>query len=607
MPAAPAQKTLQVDTFLGCDFTSHPAAVDPRMSPWAPNMIRDVPGKVRKCMGYETVKTLPGRINGACVTRWGLLLHAGSRLYLDETQIYGQMADARSRYWLYGEKVYVADGSHYLVFDGTTVAPVAASAKVPLVTIGKAPGQGGTRYEELNLLTPAFTEQFLGTAADKVYQLSFAPLDAAAVTAKKRTAQGGWQTLTEGVDFSVNRTAGTLTFVTAPGESPVTGEDNLSVTAHRTVAGYAERVCGAVTGILYGEGGAPERLFLGGAAAGRDYYSAAGDLSYFGDLSYCQLTRGYAQVVGYTVVDGLLATHLTAPEGGVVLRKSTQLDGKTVFVRTGRLEGPPALSPVAFAQLAGEPVFLTAEGVMALTPDDVTGTRYAQNRSWYLDGRLRAETPAQLAGAVAYTFHDFCWVAMAGRAYLLDGLQPLPPAAGKPYSTRQYAGFYRRNLPARLFWEADDRLWFGTADGRVCRFFADKEALASYTDDGAAIAARWETPELCAGFDQNKRFGRLTVQLAAAPVSSVQVFATGQGVWQQVAVDSARLRYFDWSNLDWAHFSWSGDTGPRRVWTRLRLRRAEKVRLALENKEKGQPFGILALALGYTEQTPMKE
>lgn len=45
-------------------------------------MIRDVPGKVRKRMGWRTVLTLPGRINGCWTWRDGsVLLHAGDALY----------------------------------------------------------------------------------------------------------------------------------------------------------------------------------------------------------------------------------------------------------------------------------------------------------------------------------------------------------------------------------------------------------------------------------------------------------------------------------------------------------------------------------------------
>lgn len=45
---------------------------------------------------------------------------------------------------------------------------------------------------------------------------------------------------TEGTDFTVNRETGAVTFLTVPGKSPLNGEDNVKITAYRTVEGYAD-------------------------------------------------------------------------------------------------------------------------------------------------------------------------------------------------------------------------------------------------------------------------------------------------------------------------------------------------------------------------------
>ena len=90
----------------------------------------------------------------------------------------------------------------------------------------------------------------MGTATDKVYHLSFAPLDETAVEAELLQSDGSWKTLAEGRGFSVHREAGLVTFTTAPGASPVSGQDNVKITAARTVEGYAERIGHCDTGIL---------------------------------------------------------------------------------------------------------------------------------------------------------------------------------------------------------------------------------------------------------------------------------------------------------------------------------------------------------------------
>ena len=65
IPASPGRKVQKVDQFLGVDLTNDPKNVDLCRSPSAPNMIRDVPGKVRKCMGYEQTAAYKGGISGS--------------------------------------------------------------------------------------------------------------------------------------------------------------------------------------------------------------------------------------------------------------------------------------------------------------------------------------------------------------------------------------------------------------------------------------------------------------------------------------------------------------------------------------------------------------
>lgn len=606
VPSRPASTVLTVDRFLGCNFTDHPTAVDPSMSPWAPNMVRDVPGKVRKSMGWQVVEQYQDRINGVHRLSEGeTLIHAGTKLYQNGVEIFGGMADEKSRSWQIAQILYISDKNSLLAWDGETVSAVGGIATVPVLTIGKSPEGGGTPYEDLNLLQPKFTELFAATATAKTFQLSFGGLDQTAVTAKKLTAQGVWQELTEGSEFSVNRTAGTITFVAAPGASPITGEDNVSITAARTVAGYADRVQKCTVGILYGINGSPNRLFLGGGPMeGRDWYSAENDGSYFADTAYCIPAAAQSRVVGYSVVADKLATHLANSENdrNIVLREGKLLDKKAVFAVTGSLKGPAAIAPGSFATLAGEPVFLTAQGIFALTPDDVTGERYAQNRSYYLNGRLLQLSG--LADAQTVSFQDYYLLCVGDEGYLLDGLQPLPAAKGEPYSERQYVGFLRQNLPARVLWTEEGRLWFGTEDGRVCRFFDDPELKDSYADDGQAICARWETPQLSGTrFFTKKNFRMAAVRLAAAAVTSVAVYASRDGVEKQVFSDTTHARYFSWSNLSWSNFVWGGDAGARLIKVKLRMRRVNKTRLALENAHINEPFGLYELALIWRENT----
>ena len=78
------------------------------------------------------------------------------------------------------------------------------------LTIARAPNIGGEEYENANLISPKYREQFLGTENDKVYQMSLVPLDSTPVEVELLQADGSWKPMAENSGFTVNRTAGTV-------------------------------------------------------------------------------------------------------------------------------------------------------------------------------------------------------------------------------------------------------------------------------------------------------------------------------------------------------------------------------------------------------------
>ena len=53
IPSSPKKLVYESSNFLGADFTSEASTVDDTKSPNVENMIRSVPGKIRKRMGYK--------------------------------------------------------------------------------------------------------------------------------------------------------------------------------------------------------------------------------------------------------------------------------------------------------------------------------------------------------------------------------------------------------------------------------------------------------------------------------------------------------------------------------------------------------------------------
>ena len=506
------------------------------------------------------------------------------------------------------DKLYIIDGAGLTVFDGVAAAPVGDDAKIPLFTIAKAPTGGGTQYENLNLIQPKFTEQFLGTEEDTQYHLSFTELDDAPVKVELLNAEGTWQEKTENTDYTVDREAGVVTFTEAPGKSPVAGEDNVRITASRTVEGYAARIFGCTMGTLYGVNGAADRLFLSGNAQYRNYdwYSGMNDPTYWADTAYAVLGTQQSAIVGYSIVNERLATHKDNMEDGrnVIIREGNLVDNQPAFPIVNTLQGEGAIATRSFAYLVNEPLFLTKLGVFAITAQDVTGEKYAQQRSFFLNGSLLKE--ANLENAVAVVFKDMYWLCLNGVAYILDGLQSTRRNE-EPYSNRQYAGFYCTNIPARVLFVKDERLWMGSDDGKLRRFYEDTAALTSYSDDGQAIHAIWETPDLSGKlFYKNKTFRFLAVRLASAIATSIRISGQRRGLWTHIKEDTTKARYFNWGYLNWDKFSWSNDETPKTLSTKVRIKKVDKARFRFENSEVNEPFGLFDFAVEFVENGNFK-
>lgn len=611
IPSQPARSSLVIEEFYGIDYTSEPGIVDVGKSPNAPNMIRDTPGKVRKCMGYFLRAQFPDVVNGYHKRKGDSfgIVHAGTKLYkMPETaeavpeEIYDGMNNARSLSWQFDEGLYIIDGKQLLVWNGEEAKPV--EGKIPTLTIAKAPNGGGTDYDALNLIQPKFTELFLGTATDKAYHLSFSGLDDTPVTAKILNSSGEWVDKKEGTDFSVNRETGVVTFNTAPGESPVKGEDNVSITAARTVEGYADKINKCTIGTLFGVNGAADRLFLSGNPdfVNYDWYSGQNDPTYFPDVGYSILGTAKSAIMGYSIINNYLATHKDENETdrNVIVRSGDLVDNEPAFPIKNTMQGPGAIAKHSFAYLGTEPVFLTRLGVYAITPSDINGERYSQDRSYYMNGALLKES--NLENACCAVHRDMYWLALNGNAYILDGLQSLGTTKNEPYSNRQYACFFRTNIPATVMWEEEDTLFFGDKNGRVLQFYTDEKDLNSYNDCGEPIKATWETPDFTGKrFYKNKTFRFLALQLSPAAATSIAIYAQKRGIWSFIKRDSTKARFFSYANLSYSRFTYSNDSTAKTLQTKIRLRRLDKARFRFENDNVNEPFGIMRIAVEYVE------
>lgn len=675
IPDSPKKQVYETDQFLGADFTSEASNINPYMSPNCENMIRSVPGKIRKRMGYFEFANFGATIYGihyfSITDTW--LVHAGNALYnltslmeaywwtgarnVDPPYNYsciatgnwasdapfislrgGQVADARISTGLAEHKSVSFELNHKLIIlDGSKVwqfykpsanadpglYEIAGGSYIPTLTIDKDPDGGGTDYEPLNLINSRFKEKFYVDSrhnTTKKFQMSFGDLNSSMITAKVLQDDGTWDYKWEDDDFTVNRTTGTITFSVAPGQSPVEGESNVEIEVGKDFSGYKERIYHCTIGTMYGVNGAHDRIFLSGnpdsgfnsegtpyTYINCDWFCGQYDPTYWPDTNYSKLGADNSAIMGYSIINNYLATHKDTKDAtqSIIIRTGEFIDDQPAFKIVNTLQGAGAISKYCFSYLATEPAFLTPYGIYAVTTQDVTGEKYTQDRSYYLEGKLLKEK--NLKNAHSFAWKDYYVLAVNGNLYILDGLQPLRTDKAMPYSTRLYAGFYFTNIPANCFADINDALFFGGTDGKLYCFFADPTEIRAYNDNGAAIRCIWETADIDKQlFYKKKTYRYLALRCLPEIQSSVQILAQKEGQWTELKDDQTKLKYFSYANMTYSKMTYSTDATQRISSAKIRLKKLDHTRFKFVNGVLNEPLSINNFAVEYTQAGNVK-
>lgn len=443
------------------------------------------------------------------------------------------------------------------------------------------------------------------------------------------------------VDFTDQLTTRTTY---SPGVTPVSGQDNIKVWAnYAPTSQNADLINHCRFGCLFGINGATDRLFVSGneyygdvlnengdptgdtyTLKNRDWYSERYDPTYFPDIGYSEIGSDTSAIMGYAVVNSYLATFkddkelsqtVFIREGDLVV---SDLDGdeneetNPSFKLINTLQGAGASSSYCFDYLEVEPIFLSSLGIYAITSQDITGEKYAQNRSYYLNRKLLAER--NIKDAIGLTWKDYYVLCVNNHFYILDGLQPIRTDKSAPYALRQYASFYfefdlEPNETITYVWNMYGYLCFGTSQGRVMRFYRDQNDINSYNDNGKAIAAHWQSPDISGKlFYKNKTFRYVALKVTPARNSSLVIEGEKNGIWTEIKREYAKVKYFSFDGLTFARtpndnpqFTFQCDKTEKVVPAKTRIKKVDKVFFRFSNAEINEPLGINSFALEYTQ------
>jgi len=293
----------------------------------------------------------------------------------------------------------------------------------------------------------------------------------------------------------------------------------LTMQYYRDSVVYADRVnlCSIIQ--KYGYAGNADRLFIGGNSAepNMDFWSDIDNPLYFPEFNYAVVGDEATAIMGYSwLSDGSLAIHKAAngQDSTIYIRQGTTYDDQVAFTIKQGAVGLGVVSKYAGGYLEGEPLQLSNSGVFATVPvsNVAINERYAQNRSYFINPLLQKQDLAEAAGIV---WQGKYYLAAGDYVFVADGGQKASSYKGDLVS---YEWYIWDNLPVRVWYTAGDRLYFGTADGRICRM------NDGYLDIDQPIEWEWVTPWLDFGRQTYyKKIKNVVVQTAARLWQNPQV------------------------------------------------------------------------------------
>lgn len=480
-----------------------------------------------------------------------MLVHAGRRFYRikhTEGQAYipeditlsstyapakcdpSLLQDKRSQMFSNKGKAYIIGCGDYLVYgswDGGETYELRRVANnidtyIPTTTISIDDDTvlDDTRgsLDDVNCLTPKRINQLLGSAeANRTWTLDSGSIDEGTDVSVVIETKSGEELVTLEISnsqsdktklYDGNKQVGTVDYengkITLSIATPpqIENRDNIFVTFEHSVEGYTDRIANCNFGILFGVSGNTDRLFLSGNTdfPNVDFHSEMDDYTYFGDLNTASMGSDSVAVNGFArLSDSTLVIYKeeNGQEASIFYRTGAyqeyhdnagNLDSvRAIFPTSAGSIGEGVVSRYACANFGGDNIILSKNGVfgIVLANNVATTERYTRERSRSINERLK--THSDLSEAVGIVYKSRYFLAVDGVCYIADSRFTYSSEDSLDNSYN-YEWWFWENVPARVWANIDNNLYFGSKEGQVCVFddeYVDRTYQTSEAGDVA--------------------------------------------------------------------------------------------------------------------------
>lgn len=606
-------KTRVYNNFAGVDFTSDSTMVQLNRSPNCVNMYKNYNSSLGQAIetrpGFINLLRLSGKIYGIHFVNTKslkVLVHSGTKLLLwdnypsseEESEmavLFSNMEEIKSRSFVYNDKLYINDGKNYIFFENNEIKTVESVASIPTTTIARNPSGGGTLYQPVNLLQSKRKNSFLANGTDKNYTLDTNGLDSTEVEV---TVNG--INKKEGVDFSVNRMTGVVTFSSAPVAPTTKGQDNVIITFSKTIKDYSLRIRKCLLNCIF-----DNRIFFSGNSQFPNalFNSMLNDPTYVSDLAYYQDGSDNIPITALLRVgDSILVIKSDDQQDAVVYYhtpkeiKTDEMDETTYPTKQG-LAGIGCISMWGAKNFLDEPVFMSRLGLESFTKLNLGLERSIEHKSSMVDGKLVNESDLQEVHLEQWKGYLTCLI--NGHIYLADNRQKY---LNKGTQQQEYEWYYWDNIgdivegkfkKATLLKEYNGSLFFGTENGTIAKFVD-----GIYNDNGRTIYSQWQTPSDSFGSENhvkttNKRGGIANLKTIPGSICKLKEITN--------KLNEKEITRFNASGFSYNKFSYTDFSYNTSEKAYLKYKIKEKkwthISLIFYSDETDKPFGLFSATL----------
>lgn len=395
--------------FRGVDFRGE--EINLSRSPDSVNMWKDY-------RETESIRTRPSikllretsHVYGIYFFRDEMIIHADDYLFRNgEEEEFCVVNEHPSQAFVYDNKWYFKDGMNYLVYDGETIKPV--EGYIPTTSIARKPMGGGSKYEDVNMLSEYRKNSFLSDGGSFDYFLDTMNIDTDFVPVVTYN-----DIVVDPDEYEVDYKEGKITFLAYAPDAPDTdGRDNIVVTFKKAVPGYSANILRCTLLQVF-----DNRVFFSGNP---DYpntvwHCSLNDPSYVSDLDY------YREGMDESPVRGLVAGN-----NALWVFREPSSANTTVFYHTPTLDEeygkiyPSSHSSVTTGCIGrainfnDDIVFFSERGMEGIS-GDITTEQVVAHRSSMVDRKLIAE--ADYKNMILEEWNGYLLVFVGTKVFLAD-------------------------------------------------------------------------------------------------------------------------------------------------------------------------------------------